>query len=142
METLGLKNVNMLTKEQYEGVSSPATDELWAVETETYSDEDGNWYRIYPDGWIEQGGTVISGAVKSYIVNLHKPMKDTNYIAMISPIAGNKDGTGGDGTDLAVISGITTGEYPYGKTKTAIRISTYSAANVGFCWEVKGYIGE
>ena len=23
---------------------------------ETYSDEAGNWYRLYSDGWIEQGG--------------------------------------------------------------------------------------
>jgi hypothetical protein len=31
MTTTGLKNVNMLTKEQYDGVSVPATDELYAV---------------------------------------------------------------------------------------------------------------
>ncbi len=31
MTTLGLKNVNMLTKEQYDGISVPATDELYAV---------------------------------------------------------------------------------------------------------------
>lgn len=31
MTTLGLKNVNMLTKEQYDGVPVPATDELYAI---------------------------------------------------------------------------------------------------------------
>ena len=141
-ETLGLKNVNILTKEQYEGISSPATDELWAVETETYSDENGNWYRIYPDGWIEQGGTVIHGAVTSYIVNLHKPMKDTNYTVMISSIDGTADDTGGLTDVVAALSGKPTSEYPYGKTTTALRLSTYSKADMGFCWEVKGYIGE
>jgi hypothetical protein len=30
-ETLGLKNVNMLSKEQYDGVAEPTNDELWAV---------------------------------------------------------------------------------------------------------------
>lgn len=30
-ETLGLKNVNMLSKEQYDGVAEPSNDELWAV---------------------------------------------------------------------------------------------------------------
>jgi hypothetical protein len=142
MATTGLKNVNMLSKEQYDGVTAPANDELWAVETETYSDEFGNWYRIYPDGWIEQGGTVIHGAVASYIVNLHKPMKDTNYIAMISPFTGDIDDTGGVDLDYAIVNGLSTGEYPYGKTTTALRLSTYSKAHFGFCWEVKGYIGE
>lgn len=142
MTTTGLKNVNILTKEQYDGVSVPANDELWAVETETYSDEFGNWYRICPDGWIEQGGTVIHGAVSSYVVNLHKPMKDTNYTAMISSINGNADDTGGDGNLVALLSGIHSGSYPFGKTTTALRLSTYSSANFGFCWEVKGYIGE
>lgn len=37
-ETLGLKNVNMLTKEQYDGVAEPATDELWAVEMDSDKD--------------------------------------------------------------------------------------------------------
>lgn len=31
METLGLKNVNILSKEQYEGITIPATDEIYAV---------------------------------------------------------------------------------------------------------------
>ena len=31
MTTLGLKNVNMLSKEQYNGIAEPATDELYAI---------------------------------------------------------------------------------------------------------------
>ena len=42
METLGLKNVNMLTKEQYDGVAEPATDELWAVEMDSDKDFKSN----------------------------------------------------------------------------------------------------
>lgn len=30
-ETLGLKNINMLSKEQYNGVAEPTNEELWAV---------------------------------------------------------------------------------------------------------------
>lgn len=30
-ETLGLKNVNMLSKEQYDGIAEPTNEELWAV---------------------------------------------------------------------------------------------------------------
>lgn len=32
MKTLGLKNINLLTQEQYSGITEPAEDELWAVE--------------------------------------------------------------------------------------------------------------
>ena len=31
MTTLGLKNVNMLSKEQYDTIAEPVTDELWAI---------------------------------------------------------------------------------------------------------------
>ena len=31
MKTLGLKNINMLSKEQYDGIAEPATDELYAI---------------------------------------------------------------------------------------------------------------
>lgn len=56
------------------------------VITETYHDNNGNWYRVYSDGWCEQGG--YSGASGSgnnntavVDVNLIIPFKDTNYIA-------------------------------------------------------------
>lgn len=80
METLGLKNVNILSKEQYEGVSSPAKDELYAVETETYSDDDGNWYRVYPDGWCEQGGLAVAG-----VNNLLKAFNTNKFRMGLSP---------------------------------------------------------
>lgn len=31
MNVSGLKNINMLSKEQYDGISSPSTDELYAI---------------------------------------------------------------------------------------------------------------
>ena len=111
METLGLRNVNMLTKEQYEGVATPTTDELWAVETETYSDEFGNWYRVYPDGWCEQGGV---GAVGT--INLLKPYKDTNYTVIIAPFSSTH----------AYIS--------------ATNTTAFTLAGAGCRWEAKGYI--
>lgn len=44
---------------------------------ESYVDENGNWYREYSDGWLEQGGT-YNGATGSTITLL-KPYLDTNY---------------------------------------------------------------
>ena len=66
-ETLGLKNVNMLSKAQYDGVAEPATDELWLVEVE------GN--RQYKE-------TVISWGMPDYSARVEKGWKnftvDTN----------------------------------------------------------------
>ena len=35
MTTLGLKNVNLLSKEQYDGIAEPAKDELYAVDVDS-----------------------------------------------------------------------------------------------------------
>lgn len=80
MTTLGLKNINLLTKEQYDGIDSPATDELWSVEVETYSDADGNWYKIYPNGWCEQGGLAVTG-----VNNLLKAFDTHKFRMGLSP---------------------------------------------------------
>ena len=45
------------------------------------SHDDGtNWYRIYSDGWCEQGGYVtVSTSTGEYTYNLTKEFTDTNY---------------------------------------------------------------
>ena len=48
-----------------------------------------SYYRIYNDGWIEQGGRSIatatsSGNLDSVLVTYHKPMIDTNYNLLIA----------------------------------------------------------
>ena len=98
-----------------------------------------NWCRKYSDGWIEQGGFVKHGAVNNYTVTFNTAFKDTNYTALVSPAIGAANGTGGDGSDLAVISGIYNGSLPYGKSKTQLRVSTYSRANDGFNWYACGF---
>jgi hypothetical protein len=49
---------------------------------ETYSNGT-NWYRIYSDGWCEQGG--ISTGAMPETVTLLKPYKDTNGSILITP---------------------------------------------------------
>lgn len=80
MTTLGLKNVNMLSKERYDNIVEPATDELWAVEIKTYSDADGNWYKIYPDGSCEQGGIL---SATSGTISFMLPMADNKYAVVL-----------------------------------------------------------
>lgn len=99
-----------------------------------------SWYRVWSDGWCEQGGMVIQGTgTSSYFVTYLVEMKDINYTAQVSPIIAENDDTGGDASDIAIICGGSTGNYPYGKSTTQLRLSTYSNAKNGFNWEVKGY---
>jgi hypothetical protein len=47
-----------------------------------------SWYRVYSDGWVEQGG---SGSINEYAtlaITLLKPMKNANYIATVINAAG------------------------------------------------------
>lgn len=50
---------------------------------ETYSNGT-NWYRVWNDGWIEQGGYISSTAVgDSYVtINLWRPFSNTKYFVM------------------------------------------------------------
>lgn len=83
--TSSFKNVNLLSKVQYDGISDPSKNELWAVETPVVVESyvgGSNWYRVYSDGWVEQGGVIaLNGPVSSTnkIITFLKPMKDTNY---------------------------------------------------------------
>ena len=54
------------------------------VITETYSSET-DWYRVWSDGWCEQGGVQIgNGSYGLIIVNLLKNYRDTNYSIYVS----------------------------------------------------------
>lgn len=47
---------------------------------ESYSDEDGNWYRKYKSGWIEQGGMLQgNGSYGLVSVSFFLPFKSTDY---------------------------------------------------------------
>ena len=59
---------------------------------EKYSDGNGNWYRVWSDGWVEQGGTYPAAHTA---VTFLKPFANTNYTFIISGNmnAGNKTTT-------------------------------------------------
>lgn len=47
---------------------------------DAYREEDGNWYRVYKSGWVEQGG--VTSKIADYgtlTVTLLKPYLDANY---------------------------------------------------------------
>ena len=93
-----------------------------------------SWYRVWSDGWCEQGGRASTGAVTSYPISFIKEMANTNYLAMVSNLWLGDD-TGGVG-DYCLISGTAN----YGKSTTGLRVSTISNANYALDWMVCGYI--
>lgn len=92
-------NVNM------GGCIDIAITEQPRVVIKTYS-SGANWYRIYSDGWVEQGGATTAtsqGTTQSVTYNI--PMKDTNYCLTLS--AGI--GAGSGSTNTVIESTSTTG---------------------------------
>ena len=119
-----------MSRSQYNDLSSKNTGTIYAVEgtfiVESYINGD-NWYRIWSDGWIEQGGTVSvpsSGTALTYL----KPFSNTNY---------------------SIVSGGASDSYPgcgntscYNKTITGCSMWTSddSSFNVGYlAWIANGY---
>ena len=91
--------------------------------------QDGaNWYRIYSDGWLEQGGIFNgTGAYALTEYSFHKPFKDTNYffIATIDTL-GHGWFTGTSGASMCSVTDVA-GSYGAGsKTTNSISIQGFS----------------
>lgn len=99
------------------------TDTIYPV-VETYVNGT-EWYRVYSDGWVEQGGAMGT----SQTITLLKPMADTNYYVDVT-WSGGKSGNfyAGDWR----IDTLTTTSF--------FTTATSNGANVkGSRWIVKGY---
>lgn len=85
------------------------------------------WYRVWSDGWCEQGGSVsIPGSGGTDIVFL-VPMADTNY-GVYAGVVNGKSTAGGSRCDC------------YNRTATGMTIDWTDAGHTdGTWWEVKGY---
>lgn len=73
---------------QIANVSDLSNNNPTSYITETYTNG-SNWYRVYNDGWIEQGGNVQVNYGYTITVNLNKTMKTTTYTILL----GNNGGT-------------------------------------------------
>ena len=63
--------------------TSSATANRVAVITQNYK-SGSNWYRVWSDGWIEQGGRASLNERSSTAYTLHRPFSDTNYFVAAS----------------------------------------------------------
>ncbi len=91
-----------------------------------------NWYRLYDDGWIEQGGYNASGTYSSPgTTTLLITMLDTNYCITIGA-----KGEANNTTSVAWRDKTTTNF----KTEGGVNGSNPQSRN--FTWEVKGYAAQ
>jgi len=97
---------------------------------ETYQNEH-SWYRVWSDGFVEQGGIVQSMGVKSArTITLLKSYKDTNY----SVVASFRSGTTGSW-------GNTMGAYPLNNTQIRVVQGWYGdTITVHIQWRACGYL--
>lgn len=77
-----------------------------------------SWYRVWSDGWCEQGGR-LTGTSVTFL----KPFIDTNYSFSGVSINSNSGGAANTITNMT-----TTG------------LTYYTYGNAGGIWEAKGYI--
>lgn len=97
---------------------------------------ENGWYRLYSDGWCEQGGTVDTGSTARSItatITFQKEFEDNLYSFSFIPIRGGDDATN-------IVGAIGTKS----KTATSIFVQFYGRSEDDlarrFCWEAKGYV--
>jgi len=101
-----------------------------AVVVQNY--KNGNsWYRVWSDGWIEQGSLVQTTST-SYIVSFVKTFATRNYTFQITQCSSSKTDTGGIGT-------VTVPVLPDTDTKTVSSIKLTSVNSRWIFWYACGY---
>ena len=94
-----------------------------AYVTETFRDG-ASWYRVYSDGWCEQGGTISNDSSSmSFEVSLLKPFNDVNYNVVVTS---NHPTTTDKGWD-----------YAHSFTTSSFQMVKPAATA---CWQASGYI--
>lgn len=106
--------------------------------TESY-DNSGSWYRVYSDGWCEQGGVIGSEGTtrgKTQSISFAKPFRDRNYT--IIAVDGNTSKT--SYTSSVAIATILNST----KSETGVSIGLYGFAQNDvhgvINWVAYGYI--
>ncbi len=101
-----------------------------AIITESYVN--GNsWYRVWSDGWCEQGGSGSGGRATAYTIDLLKPYNNTNYSVIV-------------GTKVTSFATQTAGAFAVRTINTdsiVVGACAYGNGSLsGYYWITKGYI--
>lgn len=126
-----LNGIKFVKKSTIDDMATTNDESLYFAEVETYGpDGSGYWYKLYPNGWIEQGGSlyVKTDDYTTFTVYLPKEMKDTNYCVNV----------------FSNRSASATLNMPccYAKTTTSFTVSYVVGYRPGASWEVKGWVVE
>lgn len=117
-----LKTLNWI-KGQLEGGSSEATV------VETYR-SGSSWYRVWSDGFIEQGGISSRGSTVSF----HKSFSNADYQLVFTGIGSVTNGTD---TDITWVVGLT---FTKSKSKSSFSINDAGfGVPTSFSWIATGY---
>ena len=85
------------------------------------------WYRVWSDGWIEQGGIVAMPTIGWYPVTFLKPFSDTNYTVV------------GSQSDISTASVFTNAECIVSRTSSAMmHISIFNSTG-SLAWRACGF---
>lgn len=98
-----------------ERINSIDFDGTYIVETQR---NDTEWYRVWSDGWIEQGGEVFQDNAATYVVNLLKPYINTDYFACVT-LGINECHTGSPATKYISVYDLTTTSFTTYTSNTA-----------------------
>lgn len=93
-----------------------------------HSSNNYTWFRLYNDGWVEQGGRATVGQDSRVNVTLPIPMNSTTYQILITANSSGTIRTGGDGNYSATPTSVSAFDWMNG--------DDYTTTN-GW-WEVKG----
>lgn len=105
--------------------TSTASDSKVAVIVQNYK-SGASWYRVWSDGWIEQGG--YSNSTGAVTVSLLKPFNNTNYTIQVTQkiVSGDRFASGENNATT--------------KTKNSFGVYTATSSNYkGFYWHAYGY---
>ena len=90
-----LSNGSKATQANINNIMPDAMDYV----VDSYSDEDGTWYRRYKSGWLEQGGVAQSQPNNDMTFTFLKPFADISYV--INKTLGDQTGEGNNYTTTA-----------------------------------------
>lgn len=100
--------------------------------------EGSPWYRLYSDGWVEQGGTTASGQTTPVTVPLPITMANGKYQIQLTPQI--TDNTIYDYTSSRIATIRNSNNYVNSTTSFMYSVTgTTGASTVSVCWEVQGY---
>lgn len=63
-----------------------------------------SWYRVYSDGWCEQGGVITNATYQGTTVNLLKSYSDTNYTGFVTLRRTSNDGQGDINPQFGIVN--------------------------------------